>query len=198
MIGSTNCIIDVVCNETPQGGVQIGHQGYALHIDATSSFNNIRLGHSFIAPATIIGEITPTSSLAGTNTIVTNGVNATPIQWGPATGTVSASADTNIYRSAANVLTTDDDFAINLAGKGLRVKEGTNAKMGVSTLSAGTVVVSTTAVTANSRIFLDNQTLGGTAGFLRVSARSAGTSFTILSSSNTDTSVIAWMLVEPA
>jgi hypothetical protein len=52
-------------------------------------------------------------------------------------------------------------------------------------------------VTANSRIFLTCQTPGGTPGFLRVSARTAGTSFTILSSSGTDTSVVAWEIFEP-
>lgn len=200
MVGSTNCIIDVVSNEMPQGGSQIGHQSYALHIDSTSSNNDIRMVHSALAPATVLGEITPTSApQTGVNTVLINGVNATAMVFGPNNGVITgANADTNLYRASADKLATDDDFLINLAGKGLRVKEGTNAKMGIATLSAGTVVVSTTAVTANSRIFLDNQTLGGTAGFLRVSARSAGTSFTILSSSNTDTSVIAWMLVEPA
>lgn len=84
------------------------------------------------------------------------------------------------------------------AGRGVRVAEGSNAKMGVATLVAGTVVVSNTSVTANSRIMLTCQTPGGTPGFLRVSARTAGTSFTILSSSNTDTSVVAWVIFEPA
>jgi hypothetical protein len=70
--------------------------------------------------------------------------------------------------------------------------------MGRSTLVGGTVVVSTTAVTATSEIFLTCQTPGGTPGFLRVSARSASTSFTILSSSGSDTSVVGWMIVEPA
>lgn len=90
------------------------------------------------------------------------------------------------------------NITMNSVGKGLLVKEGANATMGTATLVAGTVVVSTTKVTANSRIFLTNQSLGGTAGFLRVSARTAGTSFTILSSSGTDTSAVAWMIVEPA
>jgi streptogramin lyase len=79
------------------------------------------------------------------------------------------------------------------------VKEGAaDASMGTAVLVGGTVVVSTTRVTANSRIFLTNNTNGGTAGFLRVSARTAGTSFTITSSSGTDTSTIAWWIVEPA
>jgi hypothetical protein len=90
------------------------------------------------------------------------------------------------------------DIATTTVGKGFRVKEGTNAKMGTATLSAGTVTVSTTAVTANSRIFLTAQNTGGTPGALRVSARSSGTSFTITSTSNTDTSTVAWFIVEPA
>lgn len=78
------------------------------------------------------------------------------------------------------------------------VAEGANGNMGIATLAAGTVTVSNTRVTANSRIFLTNQVLGGTAGFLRISARTAGTSFVITSSSGTDTSQVAWLILEPA
>lgn len=90
------------------------------------------------------------------------------------------------------------DAAVVTAGKTFRVKEGTNACMGTATLVAGTVTVSTTAVTANSRIFLTIQSNGGTVGAVYVSARSAGTSFTITSTSGSDTSTVAWLLVEPA
>ena len=85
-----------------------------------------------------------------------------------------------------------------LSSAGLYITEGSNKMMGAATLVAGTVTVNNTAVTANSRIFLCCQTPGGTPGFLRVSARVAGTSFTILSSSGTDTSTVAWLIVEPA
>lgn len=81
---------------------------------------------------------------------------------------------------------------------GIMVKEGSNAKQGTATLAAGSVTVSNTSVTANSRIFLTSQQDGGTPGFLRVSARTAGTSFTITSSSGTDTSVVAYQIFEPA
>jgi hypothetical protein len=81
---------------------------------------------------------------------------------------------------------------------GISVGEGTNLRMGRATLVAGTVTVSNTSVTAITEIFLTCQTPGGTPGFLRVSARTAGTSFTILSSNAADTSVVAWLLVEPA
>lgn len=70
---------------------------------------------------------------------------------------------------------------------------------GTVTLVAGTAVVTTASVTANSRIFLTAQSLGTvTVGQgLAISARTAGTSFTIKSESATDTSVVAWLIVEP-
>lgn len=80
----------------------------------------------------------------------------------------------------------------------LKVAEGANAKQGTATLVAGAAVVSNTSVTAVSRIFLTSQADGGVVGFLRVSARTAGTSFTITSSSGTDTSTVAYEIFEPA
>jgi hypothetical protein len=82
---------------------------------------------------------------------------------------------------------------------GLNIKEGANARMGAATLVGGTVVVATTAVTAVSRIFLAGQSLGTVTvpSSLTVSARTPATSFTILASQVTDTSVVAWQIVEP-
>lgn len=113
---------------------------------------------------------------------------------------LGVAGDTNLYRNATlPILTTDNDLAIATAGKGLQVKEGANAKQGITAaMTAGSITVSTTAVTANSRIFLTAQNTGGTAGALRVSARVAGTSFTITSTSGTDTSTVAWFITEPA
>lgn len=122
-----------------------------------------------------------------------NGAHA----WGSGT----AARDTALGRSAAGVLSvTTGSFSITTAGQGLAVKEGSNAKQGTATLAAGTVTVSNTSVTANSRIFLTAQSSGasGTPGALRVSARTAGTSFTITSSSTTDTSLVAYQIFEPA
>lgn len=101
--------------------------------------------------------------------------------------------------TAAGPLTINrSDFSVKTPGYGLRVAEGANAKQGVATLVGGTVTVSNTSVTANSRIMLTPQSPGGTPGWVRVSARSAGVSFTITSSSGTDTSVIAYLILEPA
>lgn len=102
----------------------------------------------------------------------------------------------NITTSGVATVTTQT-VDVNLSGGGLKVAEGANAKQGTAVLAAGTVTVADTAVTANSRIFLTSQADGGTPGFVRVSARVAGTSFTITSSSGTDTSTIAYEIFEP-
>jgi len=44
---------------------------------------------------------------------------------------------------------------------------------------------------------VDDNADGGTPGWLRVSARTPGTSFTITSSSGTDTSTVAYQIFEP-
>lgn len=47
----------------------------------------------------------------------------------------------------------------------LKIKEGSNKRMGTATLTAGAATVNTTSVTANSRIFLTSNTDGGVVGF---------------------------------
>lgn len=95
----------------------------------------------------------------------------------------------DVNSSTGNVL-------ISTIGKGLQVKTGSNSKIGTVALVAGTATVSNTSVTANSRIFLTSQADGGTPGWLRITAKTVGTSFVITSSSATDTSTVAWMIVE--
>lgn len=95
----------------------------------------------------------------------------------------------DINSSTGNVL-------VSTIGKGLQVKTGTNAKVGTAVLVGGTKTVANTSVTANSLILLTSNVDGGTVGFLRVSAKTAATSFVITSSSVLDTSTVVWMIVE--
>lgn len=104
----------------------------------------------------------------------------------------------NLYMKSANVLATDSDICLNSSGKGLRIKEGYNAKMGVTTLYNGVRTITTAGVKANSRIFLTIQEAGGTIGTLYITERIADTSFKIQSTSATDTSVVAWHIVDPS
>lgn len=93
-----------------------------------------------------------------------------------------------IPASPAGQFPFNSSLTIGLAGNVTSVKSG---QSGLATLVAGTVVVTNTFVTANSRIFLSAQDTN-TTGALKVSARTAGTSFTITSSGGSDTGVVAW------
>lgn len=93
------------------------------------------------------------------------------------------------------------DLAFQTDGKSIKVAEGGAAtKMGLATLVLGVSVVGTTSVTAQSRIFLSVESLGTVTvpTVVAVTARTPGTSFTITSANLTDTSKVAWLLVEPA
>lgn len=113
--------------------------------------------------------------------------------WGPG----NAGSDCFMSRQAAGIMQfTSCSLDVATGGQGLQVSEnGTGPKQGTATLTAGTVVVSNTNVTANSRIFLTPQD-NNTTGALRVSARTAGTSFTITSSNAGDTGKVAYEIFE--
>lgn len=110
------------------------------------------------------------------------------------TGVVSATGLT----PTGDLTVTGGNAIIATAGKGLQVKEGSNATLGTLTLTGATpVVVATTAVAATSRIFLTHNTPGGTPAFAWVSARSAGVSFSVTGTAG-DTSTLAWLIINPA
>ena len=70
------------------------------------------------------------------------------------------------------------------------------ANAGTGTLSGGTVTISTTAVTANSLIFLQDTSSSITnVGTLIVSSKTAGTSFTVTSTLALDTSTFNWLII---
>lgn len=101
--------------------------------------------------------------------------------------------------------TLDATFTGNLratgVGKGLYMGESANGRMGVAQLSGGQVTVANTSVNSSStRILLTPQNLpgDGVPKAVSVSAIVTGTSFTIKSSSGTDTSNVFWFLVEAA
>lgn len=133
-------------------------------------------------------------SNAATVEVVSDGIS----KWVIEDGTVQIPYASLASLTVSGLILGYNNISVGSVGCGLRVKEGTNGKQGVATLVAGTVTVACTTVTATSRIFLTSQADGGTPGWLRVSARTAGTSFTITSSSASDTSTVAYQIFEPA
>jgi predicted enzyme related to lactoylglutathione lyase len=163
--------------------ILIGSAGYFGTSTATAFAIQTNSASAIIIDATqnstFYGRLNVNSSTASTSTATGSLVNA---------GGFGNAGDAFI---GGNV-------SLSTVGKGLYIKEGTNATMGSAVLVGGTVTVSTTKVTAGSRIFLSVDAIGGTLGIVAVSARSAGTSFTVTSSNALDTSTISWLIVEPA
>lgn len=165
--------------------------GYTNTLIGAESGYNLTSGDSNI----FIGKMAGVTATGGNATTI----GSQNIFIGNNTGSANA---TQRYSAIAigegATISIDDAWVIGKLGTKQAIKEGTNGCMGLATLVAGTVTVNTNKVTANSRIFLTPNVPGGTPGWVRVSARVAGTSFTILSSSGTDTSGIAWEIKEPA
>jgi len=93
------------------------------------------------------------------------------------------------------------DISLNpLGGKlsaGLSGTLITSVRHGVAVLVGGTKTVSVASLSADARIFLTSVVDGGTPGWLRVSALTPDISFVITSSSGTDTSTVAYLIIEP-
>jgi hypothetical protein len=87
------------------------------------------------------------------------------------------------------------------AGAGLQVSSSgtvmSKVRHGTFVLSSGAATISDSNVTSSTRIFLTSQVDGGTPGWLRVSSRSVGVSFTVTSSSGSDTSTVGYVMIEP-
>ncbi len=146
---------------------------------------------------TVIDAGTPTTNIVaftGQNVAVTLGdaigVNNFQIR-SSSSGTVTTIDSTGDISAGGNLSLTNQSSHIFIT------ESGPAAAMGLVTLVAGTVTVATTSALLGSRIFLTSQSDGGTPGFLRVSSRVNATSFTITSSSATDTSMVGWILFDP-
>jgi len=143
------------------------------------------------------GTTTPVITLNVPNASTTaRGVITTGVQ--NLTGVKSFASNTLIKTTTDNTvdaLQVNGNLNLTTAGNKIKITTGSNASAGTATLVAGTIVVSTTAVTASSIILLTAQDTGVSTGNLRVSAKSAATSFTILSTSLTDTCTVGWLII---
>lgn len=196
----------------PVGG-NIDILGTASEITSTGTAGTITL--SLPAAITAPGSLTTTTTLAATTTITAGtGITATTGNIVASAGNITATlgsvsagtsvtAGTTLTATLGNITATNGNIVRGTAGnKDVYSSVGSNATAGANSagsvaLVGGTVVVSTTAVTASSLIRLTCQALGTVVvpSALCVSAKSAGVSFTILSSEATDTSTIFWEIV---
>lgn len=137
------------------------------------------------------------SNITGTTNINTSGASVTTIGTG-GTGAVSIGNATGNTTFTGNVTATNGNITLGTAGNKVNVATGANASAGTSAaLTAGSLVVNTTAITANSLVFFSTNTLGTVTvpQAYRVSARTPGTSFTIQSQDPTDTSTVNYWII---
>ena len=96
----------------------------------------------------------------------------------------------NYNRTYSNKLSVTDVFSLTSSFGNFLIKE-----QGTSTLSSGTVTVSSVNVGTNSVIILTAQETGTLTSVLKVSSRVAGTSFTVTSSSGSDNAKFGYIII---
>jgi len=141
------------------------------------------------------GQITAASNGTGPTGTVTSVATGTGLTGGPITtsGTISL-ANTTVTPGTYNLAT----VTVNAQGQVTAASNGTASGLtyGVAgPLVAGTLTVNTADVQTTSSYSVTYQTFGGIPGALSVSSFVAGTSFTVTSTSNADTSTFYWSVI---
>jgi hypothetical protein len=197
--------VDDSGNVTSSGGtgsttsLSAGNNGSAdggnLNLSSPSGSNNGSVTLSAgTSPVTGNGGNVAISATGGV--ALGGGVSITAGNSNGTAGSIVLTVGIGTPNGAVNVV--NGNLAISTVGNGIQVKGGSNAKIGSGTLVGGTVTISNTSVTTNSKIFVQDTTSGSLAnvGSLVVSAKSAGTSFTVTSSNILDTSTFDYFIVE--
>lgn len=183
---TTNAVTNVLRVDSQSSGTPAVGIGVGIQMSAETAAGNTEVGVVLEAVTTDVTAASEDFDLVVKN--MTNGAAATEKVRVASTGTVTVA---------------NGDLVLNTAGNGINIKEGANARMGITdvfpTGNPNTVTVSTTEVTANSRIFLTAQTNpAGNPVELYISARNAGTDFSITAHSNSFDGAVAWLIMEPA
>lgn len=123
--------------------------------------------------------------------------NSTAINFRLADDSADAPITASTGGFSGSVTVTGGDVIAATAGKSLQIKTGSNACAGTSTLSSGSVVVSTTCVgTLGTDTIIQLTPKGSSTGVVRVSATTANTSFTITSSDAASGDDVYWTIIK--
>lgn len=185
-VSGTTHTFYISCGGQPSGGTTIG----VWTVFGSSSGDVIAVNGT-------TNQISAVTA-AGTSTISLPSAITAP---GSLTTTTGLVGGTGVTATTGNVTATNGNLVLNGAGNKLVIHASTAASDSVGTSAAldgaspSQLVVSTTAVTSSSKIFLSVATAGGTPGFLSVGTIVNGTSFQILSSANGDTSTVNYLII---
>ena len=139
-----------------------------------SFFGDDGTGNFVSGPATTNGLIAVVDGVVTTGSVpisLTFVTNAEAMRINPV-GNVGFGTTTPV-----EIVDISGNIQLKSIGNKIKIKEGSNASMGIATLVAGTVTVPNTIVTANSRIMLTAQSLGNyncSSRFSRISKNAIG------------------------
>lgn len=201
------------------GGVGIATSGsasYGLQTAGTWTTSSIAVGGGITPAANTTGAVVNfnasiTENATGTHPLITElyipaptitnaGGSTTHMATvtigGIPTGITPTGTTSALRIVAGDILNVNGNMVLATAGNKINIATGSNASAGVSAaMTAGTITISTTAVTSSSLIFLTHATLGGTQGILSVGTIVDGTSFVINSSSALDTGTVNYLII---
>lgn len=174
---STNTVIPIMGNYRNTTGTPASGLGESIDFYIEDSANNDELVNQIISKATTVTDGAEVSEFSIT------GKNG-----GALTALLTLAGNGNATINNGNL-------SLGTAGNKINITTGSNAAAGTSAaMTAGTITISTTAVSANSIILLTHATFGGTTGVLRYGNIVAGTSFDIISSNAADTGTVGWII----
>lgn len=168
-----------------QGKTIFGNTGSGVIISALSASTGIEF-HTNASTTPKWKIVSAGNITAGTDNTYDIGASGATR---PRTGYFGTSvvAPTGTFATAITVPTITIDTKMN-------VTSGSNKSIGLSgAMTAGTITISTTAVTASSRIFLTP--VGAGSGQISLGTVTAGTSFVINSSDGADTRTVQWFII---
>lgn len=161
-------------------------------------------GNAITEYAVLVGgasnAITSIADVATGEALMSGGVSANPAFTGSPSFSGSVTAATTITATLGAITATDGNLVLGTAGNKLLIKATSSTTCSAGTFVLGgtaTTVVSNSAVTANSLILLTTQALGtvSAASTLAVTSLTASTSFTVTPSQSTDTSTVAYLII---
>jgi len=197
----------------------VGNSEYTLTslltVNSTTTATWVATGGGTVDLSTLTGDTgtaTPVAGnikIAGTANQITTAASGSTVTLslpaaittpGSLTTTTTLTAGTSITATLGNITATNGNLVLSTAGNKLLIAATSSATCSAGTFALGgtaTTVVSNSAVTANSLIYLTTQALGTVtvASTLAVTARLPGVSFTVTSSQSTDTSTIAYLII---
>lgn len=178
----------VASNINILGGTNIGTT--ATSDDVTVNLDASLMGLTAVNALTFDTDVAAAGVTLSGTTLAADGTD------GNITLTLTPKGTGGVTVTSGTITATNGSLSLGTAGNKINVATGANASIGTSSaMVAGSTTINTTAVTANSLIFLTAKTPGGTQGELSVGTITPATSFVINSSSNTDTSTVQWWIV---